>query len=116
LKSILALAALLIGAASAAPLPPAPSYCPVVASARPDSTPGFYTVTVTLAATCPPDAVAEVHLESYIGGAYPHPQWFDVTHDAPLIRSGIPWYWRLARRVPSGFVYRRSIPGMVAPF
>ena len=112
----LALAALLLGAASAAPTPTPPVFCSVEARASPDTTPGFYTVTVTVAADCPRDSRAEVHLESYIGGAYPHPEWFVVTREQPLVRSGIPWYWRLARRVTSGLVYRRSIPGMRPPF
>ena len=115
---LLALLLLSVPSLATAPTPPAPAavYCPVEASATPNSTPGFYTVTVSLAVSCPPGAVAEIHLESYIGGAYPHPQWFQVTADRPFVRSGIPWYWRLARRVISGFVYRRSIPGMRPPF
>ena len=77
---------------------------------------GFYSVTVSLAPNCPEGTVAEVHLESFIGGAFPKPQWFKVTRETPFIRSGIPWYWRLARRVASGLVYRKSIPGMRPPF
>ncbi|WP_407543765.1 hypothetical protein Q0M94_28600 (plasmid) [Deinococcus radiomollis] len=110
----LALAALLLGAASAAPLPP--TFCSVEARVSPDHTPGFYTVTVTVSPDCPANSEAQVHLESYIGGAYPHPEWFVVTRETPLIRSGIPWYWRLARRVTSGLVYHRAIPGMRPPF
>ena len=113
IRTVLALSALLT--ASALPAT-APAFCPVEVATVQTSTPGFYTVTVSLAPTCPADTVAEIHLESFIGGAYPHPDWFRVTPGHPLIRSGIPWYWRLARRVASGVVYRRSIPGMHAPF
>ena len=67
---LLALLLLSVPSLATAPTPPAPAavYCPVEASATPNSTPGFYTVTVSLAVSCPPGAVAEIHLSPTSAG------------------------------------------------
>ncbi|MFC6618017.1 hypothetical protein [Deinococcus radiophilus] len=124
------LAALLIpsGAAAIPPVPalppptglmaqarPAPSLCRVTASARETVLPGFYLVTVRLRPECPPGTVADVRLESYIGGTYPRVGFQRITKAAPLIRSGIPWWWRVGWRAQSGTVYPLVIPGMRPP-
>ncbi|UQN05432.1 hypothetical protein [Deinococcus sp. QL22] len=116
---LLAVAALALGlaplAAFSAPSPP-PS-CAVQASARPTRTPGIYTVTVAVTPECPPDGVANVRLESYLGGHFPRNSWFKVRPGLPLIRSGTPWYWRARVRSQSGAAsYPLIIPGMTSPF
>lgn len=89
--------------------PPQP--CNLQVSVRPDRLAGFYTVRAALPSGCPP---AAVRLESYVGGTYPRDGWFRVSTGHPLIRSGIPWYWRVARKVGAK-TFHLSLPGTEAP-
>lgn len=97
--------------------PPAePPLCRVRAATTQDATPGFYTVVIALRPECPPDAVADVRFESFVGGSHPsEPRLFRITRDEPLIRSGIPWFWRGAWVAKSGRSYPFILPGMKAP-
>lgn len=120
------LTALLIGTAftlcppaAAAPTAPAP-YCDVEARATPTAitrVTGMYTVAVTVAPTCPANGYAEVRLESYIGGMFPRDGWFRITRTHPLVRTGVPWYWRARVRSQTGLdSFPLVIPGMRSPF
>ena len=110
------LAALLLGAVAAAPLPKPPPLCRVVASATPEMVPGLYTIRATVDTTlsglpCPPDGYAYVRLQS--GRTYPLTL---VLPNVPFERSGIPWYWRLDWRSQSGRMYRVPLPDLKPPF
>lgn len=127
MRTLLTLAALLTASGAAAlstvpALPPelargraAPVLCRVVATSQPTILPGFYTVTVRLRPECPAGAVADVRLESHIGGTYPRQGFQRITKARPLIRTGIPWWWRVGWRSASGQVYKLTIPGMRRP-
>ena len=109
----LALAALLIGAASAAPGPP---LCRVEANATPSFLLGTYTVQLTTTTTldgqrCPANGYANVRLES--GRVYP---WRTVTPGSPTTYYGTPFYWRAAWEAQSGRVYTINIHGLLPPF
>lgn len=110
---LLFLGAVAIAAAGVVATPStAPPLCRVQASSAPSRLPGFYDVTIELRPDCPPNAVADVRLESYVGGTWPRKGWFRVTKARPLKRSGIPWYWRVAWRSASGQPYPLVIPGL----
>lgn len=118
-------AALILGAALTFALPIAatlalptftpPPLCAAQARTTPTSVPGFYRVTISLAPDCAADAVADVRLESYVGGTYPRRGWWRVTRRTPLVRDGVPWYWRASWRAASGKPYPLPVPGMRAP-
>ncbi len=117
-------AALLIGAALLLPTlatasiagpAPDPPLCTVKAEATPSLLPGFYRVTIALRPDCPRNAVADVRLESYLGGQYPRRGWFRITRTQPLIRTGVPWYWRGSWRKGNGEPFPFVIPGLEAP-
>lgn len=112
LKLLLFGAALLIPVARAAPDPP---LCPVAVATTPSPLPGFYAVVVALKPDCPPNAVADVRLESYIGGRYPRTGFFRVTRTHPLKRNGVPWYWRVGWRSASGQVFPLTLPNTRTP-
>lgn len=96
---------------------PTPPLCRVIATTTQDTIPGFYTVTVRLRPGCPQDAVANVRLESYVGGGHPsEPIWLRITYTEPLIRSGVPWYWRGSWESKSGLAYPFKLPNMKTPF
>jgi len=110
------LAALILGAASAA-APPSPApLCRVQAIASSNGLPGMYaaqviTTTTLSGAPCPPNGYALVQLEG--GRQYPLTV---VTPDMPFRRSGIPWYWVLKWQALSGKFYRVRIQNFTAPF
>lgn len=93
----------------------APPLCRVQVSSAPSRLPGFYGVTIELRPECPVDAVADVRLESYIGGRYPRTGFFRVTRSHPLKRSGVPWYWRVGWRSASGQVFPLTLPNTRTP-
>jgi hypothetical protein len=111
------LAALLIGAASAADASsPSPPLCRVEANATPSFLLGTYTIFVKTTTTlngqpCPADGYANVRLES--GRVYP---WRTVTPDSPTTYYGTPFYWRAAWESQSGRVYTINIHGLSSPF
>ena len=114
----LALAALLIGAASAAPLPssPSPPLCRVEAQAMPGFLLGTYTVQISTTTTlsgqpCPPDGYANVRLES--GRVYP---WRTITPGSPTTYYGVPFYWRGGWQSLGGRVYSFVIHGLFPLF
>lgn len=111
------LAATLLAAAlslAAAAPGPAPNPCAVQPGARESRTPGIYTVTLSVR---PPCTGVQVRLESYVGGTFPRDGWFTVTPTTPLVRDGVPWYWRARVRNQSGNQsHPLIIPGMVSPF
>ena len=88
----------------------APPLCQVTVATTPSPLPGFYAVVVSLKPDCPANAVADVRLESSIGGRYPRPGFFRVTRSHPLKRSGVPWYWRVGWRSASGQVFPLTLP------
>ena len=112
--TLLLSAALVIPVAALAQFARAPAapLCRVEAQATPDRLPNFFRVVVRLRPDCPPDSVADVRLESYVGGTWPRKGWFRVTKTKPLIRSGIPWYWRAAWRRADGHTDPLVIPGL----
>ncbi|TDE86000.1 hypothetical protein [Deinococcus sp. S9] len=112
LLAALAGAAILYALAAPPAGGPAPPLCRVQASSAPSRLPGFYDVTIELRPECRADAVADVRLESYVGGTWPRKGWFRVTKARPLKRGGIPWYWRAAWRSASGQPYPLVIPGL----
>lgn len=102
--------------AAAAPTAPAP-YCDVQAMATPTRISGIYTVMVSVTPACPAHGYAEVRLESYIGGMFPRDGWFRITRTHPLVRTGVPWYWRARVRSQTGLdSFPLVIPGMRSPF
>lgn len=90
---------------------PVPKQCGIVVTTAPTITPGIYRVQVRY--PCP--GSAQVRLESYVGGTFPRVGWLTITRDAPLIRAGVPWYWRVAREMPSGTIYRVPLPNTSPP-
>lgn len=112
--ALLVLGAALL-ASVAAPQSPDPPLCQVVVATTPSPLPGFYTVVVSLKPDCPANAVADVRLESYIGGRYPRVGFFRVTRSHPLKRNGVPWYWRVGWRSASGTVFPLTLPDTRTP-
>ena len=88
---------------------PDPPLCRVQVQAAPERLNRFYLVKVGLRDDCPANAMARVRLESYVGGTYPRNGWFTVTRHTPLIRRGIPWYWRVAWQSQAGTPYFLNI-------
>lgn len=95
---------------------PDPPLCQVQARSAPDNVPGFFIVRVELRPICPAHAVADVRLESYVGATYPRRGFERITASTPLIRRGIPYWWRAAWRSKAGTVFPLIIPGMTPPY
>ena len=117
MKRILAfcIGAMLAFPVAAAQSPPPPALCSVVIATKPSFLPGFYSVKVSLKPSCSATAVADVRLESYVGGRYPRVGFFRVTKVQPLERSGVPWYWRVGWRGASGEVSPLILPNTRRP-
>lgn len=105
----LILHALLIGAGltlGAAPAPPKPTLCRVIATRTPGPVPTITRVSVHLRPECPRGSVADVRLASPIGGTDPRDGHFHrLRYGEVWTRPGVLNYWRVQWRSVSGKTY-----------